>query len=206
MGKRLVPQSTASEQAYGTPQWVFDYFHAKHDYIVDFAADARNTKCAAYINKEQNALTLDWHRILTGTQAGRPFSDGSGWCNPPFENARDFVRCAYNAAFHLDDETTCYTILCLANSIGTAWYRAVAPFCETEIICPRFSYVHPDPVRAAAEWAAKKPLERKPEDWKPAAPSSSMALHFYRRTVEDPTIGPFRHLRIRHITIEEPNE
>lgn len=205
-----VPISTDSEQCYGTPAYIYDHYAARFRYVVDLAANATNRKCPVFIGESTDAFTIDWAKTvndLRGEPGPEVFKNpdngprAAGFLNPTFHNAGDW------AAKMLEDAAKLVygdvlSMLCLSSSIGTEWYKAVAPACMTEIITPRFSYVHPDPEAAARKWAAKKE-GRDPADWKPAAPAGSMMLLFSRGTVERATAAG-ESLRIRHVEIREP--
>lgn len=199
-----VPISTDSEQSYGTPGYIYDHYAARYTYVIDLAANWKNTKCPIFLDEAVNSLTRDWIADMAraAQMLGKEADEIAGWLNPPFAAAGTWARYMLEQARRLASGQT-LTMLCLANSIGTEWYKKVAPFCETEIITPRFSYVHPDPAAAAAKWAARK-AGRDPAKWKPAAPSSSMVLIFQPRTVEDPTRLAHQRLRIRHVDIRNP--
>lgn len=192
-----VPVSTDSEQSYETPGYIYDHYRGRFRYVVDLAASAKNAKCPVYIDEATDSFSCDWEQWLD-THRGAKDERAAGWLNPTFSNAGKWAAKMAETAGRLRRGDV-LTMLCLSNSIGTEWFKDVAPLCLTEIITPRFSYVHPDPAAAAAKWAARKP-GRKPEDWTPAAPSGSMVLLFSRYTVERPQAEP---LRIKHVTIKE---
>lgn len=207
-----VPVSTDSEQAYRTPGYIYDHYSGRFRYVLDLAADRENAKCPMFINEAMDSLGVgvDWVRILNECR-GQPGPANfhnpdngkrvAAWLNPPFHNAGKWAEKMAASAGRLEYGDV-LTMLCLSSSIGTEWFKDVAPLCMTEIITPRFTYVHPDPEAAARKWAAKKP-GRRPEDWKPAAPAGSMVLLFSRLTVERRTSG-VESLRIRHVEIREP--
>jgi phage N-6-adenine-methyltransferase len=197
----MVPISTDAEQAYRTPGFVYDHYHRQFNYILDLAADFNNTLCPYFYDDKSDALSRDWVTDLYRYHetSNDPTKRCGAWCNPPFELGSKFARLMRRKAADLLNFDT-FTMLCLSSSIGTQWYAEVAPYCVTEIITPRFGYVHPDPDRAAREWAAKKP-DRTPEEWKPSAPAGSMTLIFNRLTVAKPQARP---LRLYHVKIKEP--
>lgn len=211
-----VPLSTASEQSYETPGYIYDHYARRFRYVVDLAASAKNAKCPVYLTERDDSFSHVWAdlvRSFRGNPGPEVFKNpdngtrAAGWLNPPFCQAGRWAERMAEEAAALDYGDV-LTMLCLSNSIGTEWYKAVAPLCMTEIITPRFSYVHPDPVAAAEKWVRAGLLKgkvRRIEDWKPAAPSGSMMLLFSRLTVERRTTG-VESLRIRHVEIKEPKE
>lgn len=197
----MVPISTDAEQAYRTPPFIYDHYNRQFRYILDLAADYNNTLCPYFYDAQSDALSRDWIGDLYSYHetSNDPTQRCGGWCNPPFELGSKFAhRMRRESAKLLNFDT--FTMLCLSASIGTKWYADVAPYCVTEVITPRFGYVHPDPERVAREWAAKK-AGRTPEQYKPSAPAGSMALIFNRFTVAKPQAKP---LRLYHVNIRNP--
>lgn len=204
-----VPISIDSEQAYRTPGFIYDYYAARFNYVIDLAADWKNAKCPIFLDEKVDALSRNWCQDLykAHQMLQRGHEHCAAWLNPPFSDAGRWARYMRHEAGNLLSGDA-MTMLCLANSIGTEWYRDVAPYCETEIITPRFTYEHPDPKAAAEKWAARK-AGRDPKDWKPAAPSSSMVLIFREDTITSPSPAHPKawdgHLRISHVEIRNPN-
>lgn len=200
-----VPQSTDSEQTYRTPGWLFDLLTGVFGYVLDLAADRHNAKCRAFYDEALDAFTQAWAADLV--ELG-----GSGFCNPPFEKPAPWLKKAIAEAAQLPStaqpETGCpYAItVLLPHNVSASWFVEAGRYAETMIIVPRFSYEHPDPERAAAEWVAKQAAKGKvvdPKDWKPAAPQGSMLICFSRETVDNPT-PPGAPLRIAHVHLTKP--
>lgn len=72
--------SSASD-TWGTPQALYDRYHADYGFTLDAAADAGNAKCEDYLGPgglAEDALAVDW----TGYRV---------WLNPPYSRAADFL-------------------------------------------------------------------------------------------------------------------
>lgn len=196
----MVPISTAGEQSYATPDFIYDHYAARYPYVIDLAASASNARCPVYVTVEQNSLKLDWLIELYRAHraSGRPQTEScAAWLNPPFKHGKLWARKMRDTALRLLPSVAgvkrqdVLTMLCLSSSIGTNWYKDVARFAVTELITPRFSYVHPS-------------LVPNPKNGKQGgSPAGSMLLIFSRWTAHNPTpVGGM--LRVRHVTIQNP--
>lgn len=65
-----------SNDFWRTPDWLYNYCNALFGpFDVDLAASEKNTKCAKYITKAEDALEVNW------TDYG-----SNGFCNPPYSD------------------------------------------------------------------------------------------------------------------------
>lgn len=72
----------SNEIEYSTPQILYDFINKQFDFTLDVCATKKNTKCAKFYTKEEDALVQDWL--------------GNCWMNPPFNrNLSKFVKKAY---------------------------------------------------------------------------------------------------------------
>ena len=90
-----------------TPDDLFNLLNREFNFDLDAAASAENTKCAAYLDEELNALTCDWVGVglaksrlggfvrLYGDAGESPFSI---FCNPPWSDPAPWLEKAYNEA------------------------------------------------------------------------------------------------------------
>ena len=71
----------SDKQDWGTPQAFFDYVEKTFDvkFTLDACASAHNYKVKNYMTEEDDALTLDWHFEIDGSDTFEEV-----WLNPPF--------------------------------------------------------------------------------------------------------------------------
>ncbi len=123
-----------SKQDYGTPFAVVRALESKLGERISFdlAASAHNTKHERYFTEEQNSLAQDWRKL-----------DGLLWLNPPFADARPWVRkCKEESA-----KGARIASLTLA-SVGSAWFAEECyGNCRVLLMRPRivFDGMEPNP-------------------------------------------------------------
>lgn len=71
------------QDAWSTPQWLFDQLNLTGKFTLDVFADDTNHKCERYFTKEINAFAQDW-------------SSERCWMNPPYSLVDECLEKAYN--------------------------------------------------------------------------------------------------------------
>lgn len=131
-----------------TPKWLFEYFHERHDFKIDAAADAKSALCSEYfgLDNGRDALKMEW----------RP---SRYWLNPPY--GRDGGDMLYWIEYVIDQinkwprlETQQHSALDAINgtgflvpvAAGTRWWRMMAEHAgRTSLIGPsRVPFINPD--------------------------------------------------------------
>lgn len=69
---------TSKDQAWGTPQALFDLMHKTYQFTLDVCADPLSAKCPDWLGEDINSLTCDWW--------GRVFM------NPPYNQTSKFMK------------------------------------------------------------------------------------------------------------------
>ena len=91
-----------------TPQWLFDKYDEIHYFTLDAAATTENSKCSAYLTREDDGLAHPWapHKSV--------------WCNPPYSNLGAWVKKA-----HVEIAAGCSVIVMLlpANRTEQKWWQ-----------------------------------------------------------------------------------
>lgn len=104
-----VSTGKGSSQEYGTPDYIFNYFHDQYQYDVDGAASIKNHKLPVYYSI--NKSFLDAHpKYLIGKRI---------WINPPYNNVLPFVE----KALGLMAEGAELISFFVNNDPTTKWYK-----------------------------------------------------------------------------------
>lgn len=106
--------SSRSEE-WSTPQKFFDALNEEFHFVWDMAATRENAKCHFYVDKETDALFLDWYSHTT-CEPGKPCAL---FCNPPYgkQIGRWFER-ARRAA-----EKGCTVVMLAHARTDTIWWH-----------------------------------------------------------------------------------
>jgi phage N-6-adenine-methyltransferase len=101
----------ASRQDYQTPQRFIRAVEARFGNLhLDLAADASNTKCEWFIDRDMDSLKQPWSQWLHGEV---------GWLNPPFGDCAVWARkCAEEAAMGAK------ILLLTPASVGANWFSS----------------------------------------------------------------------------------
>jgi phage N-6-adenine-methyltransferase len=78
-------RSQDERNAWGTPDFVFDYFDKRFDFTVDAAASKENAKVAVHWNIDD-----DWFSASREELLKEGFT--RVWCNPPYSNIKPWVE------------------------------------------------------------------------------------------------------------------
>lgn len=91
-----------------TPQWLFDELDAVHQFSVDAAANASNTKCERFYDLSNSGLEQSWwgERV---------------WCNPPYSDIPAWVE---KAAYEQEMGASVIVMLLPANRTEQKWWQA----------------------------------------------------------------------------------
>lgn len=73
--------------SWSTPQYIFDWLNSNHNFDVDLAADASNSKVNTFYSVYASALDQDWHE-----------ASSVGFCNPPYSSISPWVKKAIDEA------------------------------------------------------------------------------------------------------------
>lgn len=65
-----------------TPPFVFDFWARRFRFDVDLAANVHNTMCQDWIDRETDALTVDW----------ADYGQGVGFLNPPYSDIEPWLE------------------------------------------------------------------------------------------------------------------
>ena len=135
--------SSRSEE-WATPQEMFDALAREFGpFACDMAATRDNAKCLRYVDREIDALAIDWYRHVR--------CDGAEivlWCNPPYGRAiGQWFAKAREAASHGA------TVVMLAHArTDTRWWhehvQGIAD--EVRFLKGRVKFVGPDGVKSSA--------------------------------------------------------
>ncbi|MFQ5788266.1 MAG: phage N-6-adenine-methyltransferase [Thermodesulfobacteriota bacterium] len=79
---------------YETPKWLFKQLDDKFHFNLDPAATSENHLCDKYFTKEDNGLSKDWSRYTV-------------FLNPPYSNAGDWIKKAYESAKEIGTTVVC---------------------------------------------------------------------------------------------------
>lgn len=122
----IYPSKTPREvrDQWATPQYLFDYANKKHNFCIDLAADAVNCKVPTYINRLEDALTVNWHQL-----------GDRGWLNPPYSHIAPWVSKAV-----LEAKRGFTTTMLIPTPNGEAYYKDVLEQ-ELEFIIGRVSFI-----------------------------------------------------------------
>ena len=130
--------SANEKNAWSTPQWLFDALHKEFAFCVDVAASADNKKCDAFIDKSQNALTMDnWGKSSHWLPA---LKNKAAWCNPPYARGQIklFIKKAHQQC--VDHKLT--VVLLVPQTMDAGWWPDNAT--EIRVITHgRVSFEHP---------------------------------------------------------------
>ena len=85
-----------------TPQWLFDELDREFGFTVDVCADAQNSKCPVFYDREQDGLAQTW--------------EGVCWCNPPY--GREIAKWVEKAA-----GANCTVVMLIPARTDTAWFH-----------------------------------------------------------------------------------
>jgi len=102
-----ISSGSNSNQSYGTPQYIFDFFNRYERFTLDAAASEENAKCPLYFTKEQNGLLQSWkdHRV---------------WINPPYNDVESWVDCSIEKIYRRE----CLSVHLLLNlDCSTNWFK-----------------------------------------------------------------------------------
>lgn len=89
---------SSKDQTWATPQDFFDQVNKIFKFDFDVCASEKNKKCAVYFDEKTDALKQDWR--------------GTAWCNPPYNQNKDFIKKA------LDSAEQCLTVMLIPNRTG----------------------------------------------------------------------------------------
>lgn len=107
------------------------------DYIwrpnLDVCALRENAKCSDYLSPEVNGLEVAWSGVC--------------WCNPP---GSEIAKWTQKALAEVRDHNVAAVVLLAQAGVGSRWYHAVAPWCETILLTPRPQFVPPPGVKASS--------------------------------------------------------
>lgn len=100
---------SSEEQAWATPQALFDVLNAEFEFELDAAASKQNAKCATFLDKQRDSLSVPWSEI----------TKGSVWLNPPYgRSLNDWMRKAYEES----QKGLCVVCLVFART-DTRWFH-----------------------------------------------------------------------------------
>jgi phage N-6-adenine-methyltransferase len=97
---------------WGTPQKIFDKINDEFHFTLDAAANEENTKCKLFIDKELDAMKINWCEFARG---------GNIWLNPPYSkgNVERFMQKAY-----MESEKGLGVVVCLVPvDFSTNWWH-----------------------------------------------------------------------------------
>ncbi len=91
-----------------TPQDLFDKLDGEFNFELDVCANAENTKCSSFLDKEIDGLSVPWHGVC--------------WMNPPYGRyIGKWMKKAY------DSSLSGATVVCLVPArTDTAWWHDFA--------------------------------------------------------------------------------
>ena len=119
-----------------TPRSLFNVYDNLHHYTLDVAASPTNNLVDNYyaLEKEQNALDLDWH--------------GRVWCNPPYSQTRKFVNKGIEQMMLGNIE--CVTFLLCTDTTTQVFRAAITQAKYIVFITHRVMFMSWDGIRAIA--------------------------------------------------------
>lgn len=91
---------------WATPQWLFEQLNKIHNFTLDPAATASNTKCSKFYTMSDNGLSKDWNNETV-------------FINPPYSKCFDWVKKAHSEA---QKENTKVVMLLPART-DTKWFH-----------------------------------------------------------------------------------
>ena len=153
---------------WATPQWLFDALNARFQFDMDVCATPENAKCASYLTKEDDGLTLSW----TGWRV---------WMNPPY--GREIAWWVEKA--RREAEMGCLVVGLLPARIDARWWQEhVQGHADVRFIAGRLKFgdaksAAPFPSAIAVWWATPAVFSAQPA-W---ANSCAAALEARRRGV-----------------------
>jgi phage N-6-adenine-methyltransferase len=90
-----------------TPQDLFDNLNSELNFTLDVSANAQNTKCEVYIDKELDGLKINWTSVC--------------WMNPPYgKQIGKWVEKAYN---QVKSEMAKIVVCLLPARTDTRWFH-----------------------------------------------------------------------------------
>lgn len=116
---------SSQEESWATPVEFFNKYDNIYNFTLDVCAEAHNTKCANYIDKETDSLTVDWKSLST-----------SCWMNPPYgRTIKTWMKKAY------EESLKGVTVVCLVPSrTDTIWWHDYAVKGDIEFIKGRLKF------------------------------------------------------------------
>lgn len=115
----------AKSENWETPLAFFHKLDAEFGFDLDVCADADNTKCSLYFDKETNGLAQDWH--------------GTVWMNPPY--GRGKINKWMKKAVEECELGHVKTVVCLVPArTDTAWWHDYATQGEIRFLRGRLKF------------------------------------------------------------------
>jgi phage N-6-adenine-methyltransferase len=115
-----------------TPRWFTDVLlNRGYDLQLDVCADAENTVAPRWYTETDNGLALPW----------TPTANTWAWCNPPFGNARAWIRKAVEEMTLREIKT----LMLLPCTPGVRWWQTWhSHAAKIWLVVPRLNYYNPD--------------------------------------------------------------
>lgn len=84
----------SANQAWRTPQWLFDHYNREYEFALDAAADDENHKCPIYLTEKDDGLKTSWVKVAKRgwVWVNPPWNDVESWVNKALEEWDTFVQ------------------------------------------------------------------------------------------------------------------
>lgn len=101
------------KDSYGTPQYLFDYYHRYlgYDFEVDLFANKTNHKCNKFFSLENSFLTAELEQIR----------DAVCWANPPYSKPKIYIDRMLEAR----DKVNATIVALLPVDVSTQWFKSM---------------------------------------------------------------------------------
>lgn len=116
---------SSAEESWSTPVEFFEKYNNIYGFTLDVCAEPHNTKCEDFIDKQTDALQVDWSNFSK-----------SCWMNPPYgRTIKQWMKKAY------EESLKGVTVVCLVPSrTDTIWWHEYSMKGEIEFIKGRLKF------------------------------------------------------------------
>lgn len=132
----LISSSLEDEQknAWGSDPDVFNSLDREFKFALDAAASHKNAKCAIYLTKNDDALSVDWSERI------KHLDNKTVWINPPY--GRGFIKSFMNKCIE-QKEKNITSVMLVPATLDAQWLP-IQEISEIRIITGgRLSFYHP---------------------------------------------------------------
>ncbi len=122
-----------------TPEFVFNYYHDRFDFVIDLAASKENSLCEVYVSEENNSLDDQaFASEFMFTDFIRNIG-AAGWLNPPYSDLNPWV----DMAIRRSREINSVIVMLVPADTSVKWFKKAFDNCsECHFISGRLAFIN----------------------------------------------------------------